>query len=147
MLRRVAPAGQMVDGFGVRQDFVLRDADGVDNINARFTVGRSGIDSTGTFSLQTAIGGVLADRVTINSTGQFTFFPTTTVGSFQLAANGTRTTELQFFTNNNTNVVALVAPSTATGNFTWKLPTTFGAAGSIMARANSRGRRSPLGSS
>jgi hypothetical protein len=63
----------MIDGFGVQQDYVLMDNSGfIENINARVIVGRSGADNTGTWRLQTAIAGVLGDRISLNAIGDTT---------------------------------------------------------------------------
>jgi hypothetical protein len=123
---------QMANTFGPGIRFEASDQDGSTRPQANLIAGRFGSDLTATFALQTYIDGVAGDRLTVNQLGQMFYTPTPSVGAFGLTANGTRTSELQFYTENNANVVALVAPATATGNFVWRLPTTFGGVGTVL---------------
>ena len=131
-LRRTTSAA-MADGFAVQQDFILRDSAAVDNVNARILVVRDGADDTAAFALQTAIGGVLETRLLINSSGQMYYVAPSVGGAFSLLANGTSRPGLRFFTDSNANGVWLRAPATATGDHVWTLPSTPGAAGTVLS--------------
>jgi hypothetical protein len=60
---------QMSAGFGVQQEFALRDADGVDNTVASLLVLRDGADNSGSFAIRTASAGTLGTRLHITSGG------------------------------------------------------------------------------
>ena len=128
--------GAMVDGFGIRQDFILRDSDAVDSVVGRFVVSRQGLlggaDNAGHFQLQTMVGGALANRFVIDYLGNYSFAAATTAATLQLLATGGQRLSLTFGTNSNLQNVALVAPATATGNHVWTLPSTLGAAGQVL---------------
>jgi hypothetical protein len=66
---KVTTTEQMSAGFGVQQEFVLRDADAVDNIVAAFVVLRDGADNSGALSFRTAAAGTLTERARITSAG------------------------------------------------------------------------------
>lgn len=129
----------MADGHGVEMAMSIEDDTPGVNTIANLVAKRAGADSTGSFAIQTAISGTLADRFTVNGTGQATYWPTASTGSFQLAANGTRRTELQFFTNSNTNAVSFIAPATSLGNHVWTLPQNMGAAKSTLTNTDGAG--------
>ena len=105
--------GVMADGFGTRLDFVLRDSDNVDNINASISVARTGTDGTGLFKIGVAQGGLTFDKIVIDGAGQTNIYSILAVkagGEIRLMAPGDAT------------YTGWKAPSTA-GNVSWIMPT------------------------
>jgi hypothetical protein len=121
-LVRSMTALQMTDGFGVRQDFVLRDADAVDNIVSRLIVARSGADSTGIMDWQTAIAGSLATRFGVDVTGNFY-----AVGVAKFKAGGA-VGEIRLNGTGDTTYAGLKAPAVGP-NLSWTLPVADGTTG------------------
>lgn len=80
-------AGAMSDGFGVRQQFTIRDGTNFDNVIAQFTAARSLADDTGTFTIETAAGGLMFDRIVIDSLGGVTIGSLTSGGTSCVQVN------------------------------------------------------------
>ena len=60
---------QMSAGFGVQQEFALKDADAVDNTVASILVSRDGADNSGSFAIRTASAGTLGTRLHVTAGG------------------------------------------------------------------------------
>jgi len=84
---KVTTTEQMSAGFGVQQEFVLRDADAVDNVVAAFVVLRDGADNSGALSFRTAAAGTLTERARIDSSGNFGIGTTSPASFGKLAVN------------------------------------------------------------
>jgi hypothetical protein len=61
--------GDMVDGFGVRQLFSIKDNANVNNTIARLGAVRSGADNSGRFVFETATTGTMTEKMTIMPNG------------------------------------------------------------------------------
>jgi hypothetical protein len=104
---------QMSAGFGVQQEFALRDADGVDNVVANLLVSRDGADNSGSFAIRTASAGTLGTRLHISSGGLVgigTTSPTTdATRTLHVASSGPGTNALVRVAGNNGTGVDLIS--------------------------------------
>ena len=62
-------ASSLANGFGINADFSIKDSGGSESIISRIKVTRDTSDSSGKFTIQTALSGSLADRFSVSANG------------------------------------------------------------------------------
>lgn len=74
------------------------------------------------------ISGTIGGSTAINSSGYIA-----TSGNFKVKGTGSSSTELRFYSGDNTKSLGLKAPNSLATNLTWTLPSVVGGAGQILA--------------
>jgi hypothetical protein len=67
-VRHTTTGGAMTDGYGVSLNFELVDTDAISNVAGNIGFVRSGADNTAAFIIQTALAGVVTERLRLTNT-------------------------------------------------------------------------------